>query len=121
MVNRKGENKYDPTHTKRPFWFLLFYTRLEINHRPGIKRFVILPLLANILFLGGAFWWLYTKLGGWIAQVMSYVPDWQWLDYVIWPIAVILFCSYLPIFLVRLLILSLHLLTVGYQKNSKPS
>ncbi len=30
---------------------------------PGIRRFVILPLLVNILLMGGAFWWLFTKRG----------------------------------------------------------
>ncbi|AFH92456.1 TPA: sulfate transporter CysZ [Providencia stuartii] len=70
--------------------FYYFVQGWRLVTRPGIKRFVILPLLANIILLGGAFWWLYTKLGGWIDQVMSYIPSWlQWLDYLIWPISVI--------------------------------
>ena len=57
---------------------------------PGIKRFVILPLLLNILLMGGAFWWLFTRLNDWIPAIMSYVPEWlQWLNYLIWPLAVI--------------------------------
>ncbi|MDO1708350.1 sulfate transporter CysZ, partial [Escherichia coli] len=64
--------------------FYYFVQGWRLVTRPGIKRFVILPLLANIILLGGAFWWLYTKLGGWIDQVMSYIPRWlQWLDYLI--------------------------------------
>lgn len=70
--------------------FYYFAQGWRLVTRPGIKRFVILPLLANIILLGGAFWWLYSKLGGWIDQIMGYVPSWlQWLDYLIWPIAVI--------------------------------
>ncbi|PQQ33324.1 sulfate transporter CysZ [Photorhabdus luminescens] len=58
--------------------------------RPGIKRFVLLPLLANILFLGGSFWWLYQKLENWIPWIVSKVPDWmQWLSYILWPMAVL--------------------------------
>ncbi|KMW72861.1 sulfate transporter [Photorhabdus luminescens subsp. luminescens] len=58
--------------------------------RPGIKRFVLLPLLANILFLGGSFWWLYQKLENWIHWIVSKTPDWmQWLSYILWPLAVI--------------------------------
>jgi hypothetical protein len=34
---------------------------------PGI-RFVILPLLVNIILMGGAFWWLFTKLESWIPR-----------------------------------------------------
>ncbi|MEE3650546.1 MULTISPECIES: sulfate transporter CysZ [unclassified Brenneria] len=57
---------------------------------PGIRRFVILPLLVNSLLMGGAFWWLFTRLGDWIPQLMSHVPTWlQWLSYLIWPIAVL--------------------------------
>ena len=57
---------------------------------PGIRRFVILPLLINIVLIGGAFWWLFTQLGSWIPALMSHVPDWlQWLSYLLWPIAVL--------------------------------
>ncbi|SUB83267.1 putative sulfate transport protein CysZ [Pragia fontium] len=57
---------------------------------PGIKRFVLIPLLINITLIGGAFWWLYNQLGVWIPAIMSYVPNWlQWLSYLLWPVAVI--------------------------------
>lgn len=57
---------------------------------PGIRRFVILPLLVNIVLMGGAFWWLFTQLDARIPSLMSHVPDWlQWLSYLLWPIAVI--------------------------------
>ncbi|MEH2919557.1 sulfate transporter CysZ [Samsonia erythrinae] len=56
---------------------------------PGIRRFVILPLLMNIVLMGSAFWWLFTRLGDWIPQLMSHIPNWlQWLSYLIWPLAV---------------------------------
>ncbi len=57
---------------------------------PGIRRYVILPLLINIILMGGAFWWLFTRLESWIPSLMSHVPDWlQWLNYLLWPVAVI--------------------------------
>ncbi|MBL0867869.1 sulfate transporter CysZ [Pectobacterium carotovorum] len=57
---------------------------------PGIRRFVILPLLMNIVLMGGAFWWLFTQLNDWIPQIMSHIPSWlQWLSYLIWPLAVL--------------------------------
>ncbi|MDU3055033.1 MAG: sulfate transporter CysZ, partial [Escherichia coli] len=62
----------------------------KLVSQPGIRRFVILPLLVNILLMGGAFWWLFTQLDVWIPTLMSYVPDWlQWLSYLLWPLAVI--------------------------------
>ncbi len=57
---------------------------------PGIRRFVVLPLLVNIILMGGAFWWLFAKLGEWIPAMMSKIPAWlSWLDYLLWPIAVL--------------------------------
>lgn len=57
---------------------------------PGIRRFVILPLLVNIVLMGGAFWWLFSRLGAWIPALLSYVPGWlHWLSYLLWPLAVI--------------------------------
>jgi len=57
---------------------------------PGIRRYVIIPLLVNILLLGGAFVWLFQRLGQWIPALMSHIPDWlQWLSYLLWPLSVI--------------------------------
>lgn len=57
---------------------------------PGIRRFVIIPLLLNVLLMGGAFWWLFSRMGDWIARLMGHVSEWlQWLSYLLWPLAVI--------------------------------
>lgn len=70
--------------------FYYFAQGWKLVSQPGIRRFVILPLLVNILLMGGAFWWLFTQLDVWIPTLMSYVPDWlQWLSYLLWPLAVI--------------------------------
>lgn len=63
-------------------WRLIFH--------PGIKRFIVLPLLVNILLMGSAFWWLFSHISQWIHQLMSYVPGWlQWLSYLLWPLALV--------------------------------
>ncbi|SUB15647.1 putative sulfate transport protein CysZ [Pantoea agglomerans] len=57
---------------------------------PGIRRFVVMPLLINIVMLGGAFIWLFYRLGDWIPRLMAHIPDWlQWLSYLLWPLSVI--------------------------------
>lgn len=39
---------------------------------------------------GGAFWWLFNRIGDWVPQLMSYIPSWlQWLSYLLWPLMVI--------------------------------
>ncbi|WP_213989877.1 sulfate transporter CysZ [Sodalis sp. dw_96] len=78
--------------------FHYFLSGWRLITLPGIRRFVILPLLVNILLLGGAFWWLYTRLHLWIPQLLEHMPRWlQWLSYILWPLsilAVILIFSY---------------------------
>ncbi len=62
----------------------------QLMSQPGIRRFVIIPLLVNVLLMGSAFWWLFSRMGEWIARLMGYVPDWlQWLSYLLWPLAVV--------------------------------
>ena len=46
--------------------FYYFAQGWKLVSQPGIRRFVILPLLVNILLMGGAFWWLFTQLDVWI-------------------------------------------------------
>ncbi len=49
-----------------------------------------MPLLINIIMLGGAFVWLFYRLGDWIPRLMAHIPDWlQWLSYLLWPLSVI--------------------------------
>lgn len=69
------------------YYFLQGWSLIKL---PGIRRFVLFPLLINIIFMFSAFYWLFKRLSGWITWMMSYVPGWlQWLDYLIWPIAVL--------------------------------
>ncbi|MBK4715533.1 MULTISPECIES: sulfate transporter CysZ [Tenebrionibacter/Tenebrionicola group] len=70
--------------------FYYFSQGWSLIKKPGIRRFVVLPLLVNILLMGGAFWWLFTRMESWIARLMAITPDWlQWLSYLIWPLAVV--------------------------------
>ncbi|WP_380184739.1 sulfate transporter CysZ [Kalamiella sp. sgz302252] len=62
----------------------------QLIRLPGIRRFVIVPLVLNFLLMGGAFIWLFFQLGHWLPELMAYVPDWlQWLNYIFWPLTVI--------------------------------
>jgi CysZ protein len=60
---------------------------LRLITRPGLRRFVLVPLAVNIVIFAGAIW------GGaaWFAVLMerleASVPDWlNWLDWLLWPI-----------------------------------
>ncbi|WP_261640024.1 sulfate transporter CysZ [Erwinia mallotivora] len=67
-----------------------FFQGWKLITLPGIRRFVIVPLIVNVLLMGGAFIWLFQQLGHWLPALMSSVPGWlQWLSYLLWPLAVI--------------------------------
>lgn len=55
--------------------------------RPGLKRFVFLPIIVNILVLGSAFIWLFYQVDGWVNALLSYLPSWlHWLSFILWPL-----------------------------------
>ncbi len=58
--------------------------------QPGLRLFVMIPLIANVLLFGAAFIYLYQQLGSWISDIISYLPSWlDWLSWLIWPSAII--------------------------------
>ncbi|MDN2481762.1 sulfate transporter CysZ [Vibrio agarivorans] len=70
--------------------FGYFFHGLQLAFSPGIRRFVLLPLLANIILVGGALWYLFSHLDGWISSMMGQLPEFlSWLSYLLWPILVI--------------------------------
>ncbi len=57
---------------------------------PGLRRFVIIPILVNVLLLGGAFVYLLSQVSEWIEHWMAALPEWlSWLSFLIWPLLVI--------------------------------
>lgn len=82
MVNRSTSAKQSGAH--------YFFQGWKLIHLPGIRRFVLMPLLVNIVLMGCAFLWLFHKLNIWIPLIMAHVPDWlQWLSYLLWPLTVV--------------------------------
>lgn len=64
-----------------------FFYGFSIAKQPGIRQFVLLPLLANILLVGGALFYLFANLDAWINQMLGQVPDFlSWLSYILWPL-----------------------------------
>ncbi|EPF9729832.1 sulfate transporter CysZ [Vibrio fluvialis] len=67
-----------------------FFYGFDIAVSPGVRRFVLMPLLTNILLVGGALYYLFSHLDSWINDWMGQIPDWlSWLSYILWPLLVI--------------------------------
>ncbi|WP_440876093.1 sulfate transporter CysZ [Thalassotalea sp. PLHSN55] len=67
-----------------------FFKGFELIKLKGIRRFVFIPLIANVLLFSIAFYYLFQQLDVYMAMIESWLPDFlSWLSVVIWPIAVI--------------------------------
>ena len=53
--------------------------------QPGLRKYVVLPLLINILIFAGLGFLAFGWLEGLVGQMMLSLPDWlQWLSWLVW-------------------------------------
>ena len=63
----------------------------KMLREPGIRPFVILPILVNVLIFGGLMFAGFELIGSGIAAVLGWLPEWlSFLSWILWPLAVIL-------------------------------
>lgn len=80
-----------------------FARALEVLKKPQIRRYVIMPLLINILLFGGLLWFGYAQFAPLVESVMSYVPGFlDFLRWIIWLFvtvitAIVVFFTFTPI------------------------
>lgn len=54
---------------------------------PGLRRYVVVPLLVNTLLFGGVLLTGGRAFDRLMTTLMSFVPDWlQWLEWLVWPL-----------------------------------
>jgi CysZ protein len=67
-----------------------FFKGFELIQLKGIRRFVLIPLLINLLFFSVAFYFIFTELEHYMNILIGWLPSWlNWLSSVLWPLAVI--------------------------------
>lgn len=67
-----------------------FFKGFELIQVPGIRKFVVLPLLINLVLFALAFGWLLTQLQTWFSALDQWLPSWLgWIDVILWPLAII--------------------------------
>ncbi|TFH90778.1 sulfate transporter CysZ [Vibrio ouci] len=78
------------THLQQRSGFGYFFHGIELALTPGIRQFVLMPLLANVILVGGALFYLFSNLNIWIEQLIGQLPDFlSWLSYLLWPLLVL--------------------------------
>lgn len=54
---------------------------------PGIRKFVVIPLLINIILFATAIAFGYQQFGQLMDWMLGYLPGWlAWLQYILWPV-----------------------------------
>jgi len=56
----------------------------RLIREPGLRLFVVIPLVINILLFGLLFYFLAELFAAMIAAAMSWLPDWAWLQSLDW-------------------------------------
>lgn len=69
-----------------------FIKGLTLINTSGIRRFVLIPLLINILFFSAGLWFAISQFGVFITWALSGLPDWlSWLEWIMWPLFALTF------------------------------
>lgn len=67
---------------------------------PGLRRYVVMPLVLNILIFLGLIWFAADEFGDLLNWLLAKLPDWMdWLRWLLWPLfallsALIMFYSF---------------------------
>ena len=69
-----------------------FFKGLTLINTSGIRRFVLIPLLINILFFSAGLWFAISQFGVFITWALSGLPEWlSWLEWIMWPLFALTF------------------------------
>jgi CysZ protein len=75
----------------------------KLLNRPGIRRFVVIPLLINLVLFAGVIGYGVTQFEAFFEWLHSFLPTWlEWLRWLLWPIftltaALLVFFLFTPI------------------------
>lgn len=62
----------------------------QLITQPGLRLFVLIPLLINIIIFSGLMWLSIQQFSSWIETTIGWLPDWlDFLRWVLWPMAII--------------------------------
>ena len=63
----------------------------KLLSKPGVRAFVLIPLIINALLFMGAIYVLGHYFGGWMEQLLGWLPDWlSFIESVLWLLFAIL-------------------------------
>lgn len=68
-----------------------FAEGLRLVTRPGMRRFVVIPLIINLLLYTAILTFAIRQFNGWMTQLMPSLPAWAgFVEWLLWPLFVVL-------------------------------
>lgn len=65
---------------------------LGLVMKPGLRRYVFMPLLINIVIFSLGFYYAFSFFGGWLTGMLASIPSWlQFVEWLAWPTFFIMF------------------------------
>ena len=69
-----------------------FINGISLINTNGIRRFVLIPLLINIIIFSVGLWFAIEQFDIFITWALAGLPDWlSWLEWIIWPLFALTF------------------------------
>ena len=69
-----------------------FINGLSLINTNGIRRYVFIPLLINVLIFSAGLWFAVSQFEIFIAWALSDLPGWlSWLEWILWPLFALTF------------------------------
>lgn len=67
-----------------------FKRGLHMVFQPGLRRFVLIPLLINLVVFTALVYFSVQKFSLWLTDLMAGMPDWLgFLQYLVWPVFIL--------------------------------
>lgn len=67
-----------------------FFAGVRFMRQPGVRRYVAIPILFNMLLVGAASWWGIRVIDAWTGALSAWLPQWlTWLYWVLMPLLVL--------------------------------
>lgn len=71
--------------------FHYFMMGWHLITQKGLRRFVVMPILLNVVLLTGLFWLFITQIERMIDSVISYIPEWlSWLSSILLVLSILM-------------------------------
>ena len=68
-----------------------FFQGFTLITQKGIRGFVLIPLLINVVVFSGAIWLAYAQFQGWMETLTGWLPSWlSWVEWILLPFFAVL-------------------------------